>query len=123
MKIDYPILLSTIVLCSFMLSGCVKLQLNPGDVVGDSVDAGKELYQTIKRKRNGEEERQYTFFVESATESEDTENILTCKQKIKENIEASPLTLSAVLSESGEVVTIDEVRKVRCEMVVLVVPA
>lgn len=122
MKKFHPIRCCLVLMLCLLLSSCLKLQINPGDVVGDSVDAGKELYQTIKRKRNGEEERQYTNFVDSTSTDADTQSIVGCHQQIKDIIEASSLTLVEVLKESSQVTMIEGARKIQCDMLVLVVP-
>lgn len=100
--------------------GCVKLEVKPGRVVADTVDAGKNLFSTIKGKRNGEEEREYKHSLLSSGEEQDTKNIGKCKQQIKENIESSSLSLSKVISESSDVSVVDGNRKITCNMVVLV---
>ncbi len=107
-------------LCCSLL-GCVKLEIKPGDVVADTVDAGKDLYRTIQRKRSGEEERRYTHTVESLAVGGDTVNIRRCMTQIQENI-ATTGQISSVVSESSEVLNTEGVRKIQCEMVVLVIP-
>ena len=107
---------------SSALAACVKFEINPGNVVSDTVDAGKQLYQTVKRKRNGEEEREYTHIVAAKDESADTENTSRCKKQLEQDIQASSSKLSKVLSESSEVIEVDGQRKIRCITMALVVP-
>ncbi|WP_390591500.1 hypothetical protein [Simiduia litorea] len=49
-----------ILLSGLILSACVKLEIKPEHVVSDSVEAGKDLYQLIKHKKDGTEERKYS---------------------------------------------------------------
>lgn len=108
--------LSAILLVSITLASCVKLQINPGNVVGDTVDAGKEVYTTIKRKRNGEEERIYSHsvsFVESKTSAS---NVASCKEEITSIISESGYTLKSILSESSKVTESETGKAVECEI-------
>lgn len=111
-----------ILIMTVLTTGCVKLQVNPEGLISESVDAGKELYQTIKRKRNDEEERKYTQLVTSATVQSDGLNSVQCKAMIRDNIKGSSLELIKILSESSEVAIFDGERKVKCEIVALVKP-
>ena len=52
-----------ILLSSLILSACVKLEIKPEHVVSDSVEAGKDLYQLIKHKTDGTEERKYSHTI------------------------------------------------------------
>ncbi len=108
-------LFSTLFVVS-ILASCVKLQINPGNVVGDTVDAGKEAYETIKRNRNGEEERLYShsiIFVESKTPAA---NVAHCKKEITGIISESGYSLKSILSESSKVVESDSGTAVECEL-------
>ncbi|MDN3640789.1 hypothetical protein QWY82_18465 [Simiduia curdlanivorans] len=51
---------TTLFVSSLILSACVKLEIKPEHVVSDSVEAGKDLYQLIKHKKDGTEERKYS---------------------------------------------------------------
>jgi|GEM_PF-6406767 len=110
-------------LVGFVTSACVKFEIKPGSVVEDTVEAGKDLYHTLKRKRSGEEERVYTHSLPSLSEEDDTANIGKCKAQLKANIEQSSEKLSKVLSESSGLEGSGESRKMTCEMKVLVIPA
>lgn len=109
------------VLCSSLM-GCIKLEIKPEGVVSETVDAGKALYQTLKRKRSGEEERVYTHMVFSKEAMQDSESFLKCRSQIEGNIALSATKLSKILSESSEVMEIEGDRKLKCTVVALVVP-
>ena len=103
---------------AFFVSGCVQIEI--GNAVSDTVDASKELYQTIKRKRNGEEERKYSHSIPSPDESHDLENIAKCKEQIKQIIDDSGFKLREVLSESSEISFVNESRSIQCSLIVVV---
>lgn len=103
-----------------LISGCVQLEVKPDHVVSDTIEAGKELYHTVKRKSNGEEERSYTHIVHAGDEAFDAENIGKCKTQIEKNVAYSSVTLSKILSESSEVVEMDGHRKIKCTIVAVV---
>lgn len=109
-----------VIALSFLIHGCVKFEIKPGDVVSDTVDAGKDLYTTIKRKRDGEEERSYSHSVASETQEGDTAKIASCKKQILSDIKVSSLVLEKILSEATEIDSSSGRRKVICKMVVVV---
>lgn len=111
-------LLSLLIVMS--VSACVKLEIKPGSVVADTVDAGKNLYTSVKRNRNGEDQREYSHSLASKNPENDTANIQLCKNQIMENIAASSVSLKKILSESSGVEGTDGTRKVHCKMMVLV---
>lgn len=90
--------------------------------MSDTVDAGKDLYHTLKRKRSGEEQREYTIVVESENEQVDPDNFKKCHAMLLNNIDLSSAKLSKILSESSEVVIADDGRKIRCSVIALVFP-
>jgi len=101
-----------------LTSGCVKLEL--GNLVSDTVNASKELYQTIKRKSNGEEERKYTHSLPSSYENSDLENIKKCNKQIKDQIANSDFKITEVLSESSEINLTKDKRSIQCTLIVVV---
>ncbi len=98
------------------MASCIKFQIDPGNVVGDTVNAGKDAYITIKRNRNGEEERNYTHstnFVDSQTTAT---NVATCKEQITAIISESRYTLKSILSESSKIIESSNGKIVECEI-------
>jgi len=47
------------VLLTVLLVGCVQFKVKADDVVEDTVDATKDLYSSVKRRRDGKEARTY----------------------------------------------------------------
>ena len=105
-----------------VLSGCLKLEVKPDHVVADAVDAGKELYTTIKRKNDGKEERLYSHTIPSSRKSEDAQNVQACKKQVLSDIKASVAKVSKVISESSEVIEGGGYRRVKCSVLALVKP-
>lgn len=105
---------------TLFFSGCVKLEINPGSIVNDTIEAGKDLYQTVKRKNNGEEERVYNHSIPSSNAQLDNQKILQCHNQIKSRINSSGLKVTEILSESSKVTTDDQFRSVHCSLSVTV---
>ncbi|BBM01959.1 hypothetical protein [Microbulbifer sp. GL-2] len=104
----------TIIALSLVTASCMKLEVKPGRVIGDTVDAGKEAYQSIKRSRNGEEERDFSHKISFDPAISNAVNITNCKKEMMEIISATDLTVSKVLTESSEVTGEDENKIVQC---------
>lgn len=102
------------------MSGCVKLELNPGNLINDTIEASKELYKTVKRKSNGEEERIYNHSIPATNSQYDNQKIIQCHNQIKSRISASKLEITEVFSESSKVTTDGELRSVNCAFEVTV---
>ena len=94
---------TTVLAISLSLASCVKFEIKPGGVIGDTVDAGKEAYQTIKRKHGGEEERVYSHAVSKNANLSNAVNVAYCKQEIFEIIAASNMAVIETLSESSAI--------------------
>jgi len=117
--------MKTIITAIYILvacSACMKLEIKPGSVVSDTIDAGKDAYHTIKRSRNGEEERIYSHTIHLNSDKSNALNIATCKDEVTEIINASSLTVSKIISESSEIIEKDSVALVICSLTALVRP-
>lgn len=112
--------LITITSILVLVSGCVKFEINPGNLVSDTVGASKELYQTIKRKSNGEEERKYTHSVPSSDENSDLQTIAKCNQQVRQIIINSGFEINDVLSESSEIKLANDTRSIQCTVMAVV---
>ncbi|WP_157954163.1 hypothetical protein [Microbulbifer sp. A4B17] len=98
----------------------MKLEVQPGNVIGDTVDAGKDAFQSIKRSRNGEEERNFSHKISYDAASSNAINITNCKKEMMEIISASELTVSQILTESSEVIEDEGNKSVQCSVKVVV---
>jgi len=110
----------TIITFALVTTSCMKLEVKPGRVIGDTVDAGKEAYQSIKRSRNGEEERDFSHKISFDPAISNAVNITNCKKEMMEIISAADLTVSKVLTESSEVAGKDENKIVQCAVTAVV---
>ena len=108
----------TACLTIMFLSGCVSFEL--GNVVSDSVEAGKTIYQTIRRKANGEEEREYSHTKAAPLASNEINQIKQCKQQIELIIIDSGYHVEQVISESSETSVNPQQQLVKCTLLVVV---
>lgn len=88
----------TIIALAVATTSCMKLEVKPDGIIGDTVDAGKEAYQSIKRSRNGEEERNFSHKISYDSAISNAVNITNCKKEMMEVISASELTVSKLLT-------------------------
>ena len=109
-----------IVALTVLVSGCVKLELNPGNIINDTIEASKNLYKTVKRNSNGEEERIYNHSIPSKDSQHDAKNILRCNDQIKSIITSSGLKITEILSESSKVTSDKQSRSVHCSIITTV---
>ncbi|WP_444924196.1 hypothetical protein ACJJH9_02605 [Microbulbifer sp. DLAB2-AF] len=103
-------------------TSCMKLEVKPGRVIGDTVDAGKEAYQSIQRNRRGEEERGFSHKTSYDPAISNAANIAGCKQELMEVVSVSDLAVSQVISESSEVLVQDGDKTIHCSMQAVVRP-
>lgn len=111
-------LILTTLIATVFFSGCVKLEI--GHVVSDTVSESKKLYQTIKRKASGEEERKYSHSIPSYDENNDVENVGKCKDYIRQIIDDSGWKIIEVSSESSDITFVNDTRSIQCTMIVVV---
>lgn len=106
------------------LSACVKFEVNPGDVVADTVDAGKGIYRSVKQNYKDEENRQYNHSIEYDTAQSKAQNITQCKKEIIETLEASEFELSQTVTESSRIVKEANtgIQRIDCTLEVVVRP-
>ena len=50
-------------LAALLAGGCVQVEVNPREIVTDTIDAGRELYRSVRRRVDGVEERRFTHRV------------------------------------------------------------
>lgn len=110
--------ITSIALSVLFAVGCVKLEVK--DVVSDTVDAGKGLYTSAKRKRNGEEQKVYSYALPSESEELDIENMQKCKEQVIEMITVSGHELRKILAEESQLSLDSETRIIKCRLTVLV---
>lgn len=111
-----------IALCSVASTSCVKLELNPGNLINDTIEASKDLYKTVKRNNNGEEERIYNHSIPSHNSDSDVNQILQCHEQIKSQITASKFVITEVISESSKIEQTKNQRAVNCSLSAIVKP-
>ncbi|USD20864.1 hypothetical protein [Microbulbifer variabilis] len=103
-------------------ASCMQLEVKPGRVIGDTVDAGKEAYQSIQRSRRGEEERGFSHKTSYDSAISNAANIAGCKEELMEVVSVSDLVVSQVISESSEVLVKDGDKTIYCAMRAVVRP-
>ena len=111
---------SLLILISTLTASCVKLEVNPGDVIGSTVDAGKEAYRNIKMSRNGEERRIFNHSIPYDPSIENALNIANCRKEIIEIIESSGYIVSETVTESSKIVEEGIETSVSCSVDVIV---
>jgi len=113
----HKILKTTLCIGSVMvLTSCFKLQVNAEGVVDDTVSAGKSLYKTIKRKKDGTEERLYTHSVELLPDADDKQIGADCLQHLTETIKAATDKEPQILEQSTEIVKAESGNKLKCSI-------
>ncbi|GAB2887080.1 hypothetical protein ACCI51_01070 [Microbulbifer echini] len=112
----------TIIAFALVTTSCMQLEVKPGRVIGDTVDAGKDAYQSIQRNRRGEEERSYSHKTSYDSTISNAANIAGCKQELMAVVSVSDLMVSQVISESSEVLLQDGDKTIYCAMQALVRP-
>ncbi len=103
--------------CSMVLvTGCIKIQVKPKDVVSDTVSAGKDLYTTIKRKNNGTEERVYTHTLSFDADSTEQELGTACMDHLTATVENASEKDAQILEAGTEVIRLEDGNKMKCTM-------
>jgi hypothetical protein len=105
-----------------LVAGCVRLDVNPGNVVADTVDAGKNLYKTVKMRSNGQEEREYSHALVSASEEKDAETIELCFAQLKRLINSASKQEPAYSKQHSEISLNGEQRSVKCQLTAVITP-
>lgn len=112
-KVHFSILL----VCTLsVVAGCVKIQLKPEKLVNDTVSAGKSLYETIKRKKDGTEERVYTHTVQLKSDVDQQELAMQCLTHLKAIAESSTENDMKVLEEGTEVLNMHSGEQMKCTL-------
>ncbi|WP_226642754.1 hypothetical protein [Microbulbifer variabilis] len=112
----------TILTIALATTSCMKLEVKPGRVIGDTVDAGKDAYQSIQRSRRGEEERGFSHRTSYDSAISNAANIAGCKEELMEVVSVSNLVVSQVISESSEVLVQDGDKTIHCSIQAVVRP-
>ena len=110
----------TLLTLPIVVAGCVQLEINPGNVVADTVNAGKDAYQSIKRYKNGEEQRAYSHAMPYDDSASTAENTTHCKAEIYQIIKAASYTVSNTISESSKVIKEQSSESISCTIEVVV---
>lgn len=107
-------------LCFVPLCGCIQLSIKPEKVVSDSVNAGKGVYQSIKRSRAGLSERMFTHTLLIPAQGDVNAAVSDCLTLVREaaNSAAQGKELQ-VLSESSELIDTDNGMATRCSLTAL----
>lgn len=100
------------------LSGCVKLNLLPEDVVKNSFKAGKGMYDESKLKRQGGEKREFSkqVLVSEYPGKDDAEKYCSLNLRTK-LIEESPNKEPVVISEKVIFVDGMQLNVIECQLV------
>ena len=120
------------VFCAVPLASCIQIKVNPEGVVEDTVAAGKSLYQTIKRKKDGTEERLYTHTVPLQANTIKTADLAdsnaqqageACLAYLTQTVNAAAKEAAekeaGIVEASTEEIDTDSGKKVKCSMLVV----
>lgn len=109
-----------ICLCCVALSGCVQLKFKPERVITDSVDAGKDVYETVKRNRAGLSERVFTHTLPLAAREDGQKAAAECFSFVRAAAASAAADKELqVLSESSELIETPAGLALRCSLVAL----
>jgi len=110
-----------IVLCTLLpLVGCVKVQLKPQKLVNDTVTACKSLYETIKRKKDGTEERLYSHTVELKPDADQQEIATRCLTHLEAVAQSSTDNDVKILEQATEVLFLHSGERMKCTLLAVV---
>ena len=114
---DTAITLPLLAAAALPLGGCVTFDLGARELIGDTVEAGKGLYRTIRHRRDGTEERRYSHVVPIPDGRTDTEAALDCLGYLRGLADAASDEKAArVRAESTEIVERDGGRAMACTL-------
>lgn len=90
---------ATLVALATLTTGCVKVQLLPEDVVKNTWEAGKNLYDERKIKNDGGEKKEYSSQINISDYSSRTDAETSCMESLKnrlkiESTEREPIITS-----------------------------
>lgn len=109
--------ISFLLVCTITVAtGCVKIQLKPEKLASDTVSAGKSLYETIKRRKDGTEERIYSHTVVLDAEIDLRELSTQCLTHLKSIAQSATDNDMKVLEESTEVLNLDSGERLKCTL-------
>jgi len=107
-----------VALLTVLSVGCVQFKVKADDVVEDTVDATKDLYSSVKRRRDGKEARTYNHRSPITVDQTDGEAAVACLDTLKTIIEGSVEVQYEVVAQKTAVVNEDTAeRAIDCEMV------
>lgn len=98
------------------LVSCVQVQIKPKEIVTDTVSAGKSLYQTIKHRRDGTEERLYAHSLPLSEGDDMVAVAKECQDFLKVTAENASEQEMEVLEESTEVAVGEVGSKLICRL-------
>ena len=100
-----------------LASGCVSVDLNPKELITETIAAGKGVYRTVKRRINGTEERLYAHTVPLPGNATESEVALACLAYLRGLADAAADDGAEVLEESTEILERDGGgRSLRCSL-------
>jgi len=94
-------------LMSLPLCACVSIEVKPKHLVSETVDAGKDLYRTVRAKSGGLEERQYSYVVSSESSQKDGKAVEECFSKLTQLANSTSKKEASIYDQQSEVATID----------------
>jgi len=97
-----------------LLTSCLKLQVDPKGIVDETVSAGKSLYETIKRKKDGTEERLYSHTIELLPEANEQQIGKQCLEYLTESINTNSDKDPQVLETGTELMNAESGNKMKC---------
>jgi hypothetical protein len=111
-----------LIFVSLSLSACVSVEVQPKHLVSETVDAGKDLYRTVRAKSTGMEERSYSYTVPSDSSQMDTEAVEECFSNLTHLANSTSKKEASIYDQQSEVITVEGRRSVRCSVTALIKP-
>ena len=112
-------LLFSLIATTALRAGCVKFDVKPEHVVAETVEASKEAFSAINRKRTGEELRTFTHQLPIGTNpsaAATTEAANTCLKHLKQLAEEASERTAKINKEATEIIIINDSQWLKCSL-------
>ena len=112
-------LLFSLIATTALTAGCVKFDVKPEHVVAETVEASKDAFNAINRKRKGEELRTFTHQLPlgatpSAAATTDAASV--CIKHLKQLAEDASERTAKITKEATEVIVQDGNQWLKCSL-------
>ena len=101
----------------FAVSGCLKVEVKPDEVIKDTVNTTKEAYDSYRMKKKGYVEREFLHRVTVEDGEAEGKAIVRCLKVAKTMAEeASDKKKIEIVSESSEALNLEGNKQVECKI-------